>query len=159
MEPFSINLNQMAEKGGRYKRMLIFLTAIFLIISLGTFFIFYSKDDPKEWIFLAFAVYSLAFIYFGYVGYKAEMFVNSDDYALEYQFGFFKKVPQKIIWETIVKVKLGPTYLAFFKKTGKRKVIQLGWLPYAKVVEIKDKVQKVAVEKNIEVEVADYQKG
>ena len=159
MEPFSINLNQMAEKGGRYKRLLIILTVIFLAISLGTFFILYSKDDPKEWIFLAFAIYSLVFVYFGYVGYKAEMFINANDYALEYQFGFFKKVPQKIIWETVTKVKLGPTYLAFYKKTGKRKLIQLGWLPYAKVVEIKDKVQKVAVEKTIELEIADYHKG
>lgn len=159
MEPFSINLNQKAEKGGRYKRLLIVLAIVFLATSIAAFFIFFSKDDPMEWIFLGFVGYALIFIYFGYVGYKAEMFINGDDYAIEYQFGFFKKVPEKVIWQTITKVKLGPTYIAFYKRTGKRKVIQFGWLPYAKVVEIKDKIHQIAKEKELEVEVAEYKVG
>jgi len=159
MESFSINLKEMVDKGGRYKRLLIVLAIIFLATSLAAFFIFFSKDDPKEWIFLGFAVYALVFFYFGYVGYKSEMFINGDDHALEYQFGFFKKVPEKVIWQTITKVKLGPTYIAFYKRTGKRKVVQFGWLPYAKVVEIKDKVHQICNEKQIEVEVAEYHTG
>lgn len=156
MEPCSINLNQMADKGSRYKRLLLILALIFLVTSAFFFWLLYKQDNPNEWIFLGLGVYFLLFIYFGYVGYNAEMFINCDDFALEYQFGFFKKVPDKIIWETLKKVKLGFTYIAFFKKSGKRKVIQVGWLPYQKVKEIKNKVQEICNEKGIEVEIAEY---
>lgn len=157
MEAFSINLNQMADKGNRYKRLLFILALVFLITSAITFWILYKKDNPIEWIFLGLGVYFLLFIYFGYVGYNTKMFINGDDFALEYQFGFFKKVPEKIIWETLTKVKLGFTYIAFFKKTGRRKVIKVGWLPYQKVKEIKNNVQAICDEKKIKVEVAEYQ--
>jgi len=158
MEPFSINLNQMAERGGRYKRFIVILAILFIAISVISFLILYRKDDPKEWIFAALGVYVVLFIYFAFVGYRAKLFINGDDHALEYQFGFFNKVPDKIIWETLSKVKLGPTYLAFFKRTGRRKLVQIGWLPYAKVIEIKSKVQNVCEEKGIELEIAEYQK-
>lgn len=156
MEPFSINLNQMADKGNRYKRLLLILALIFLATSAVIFWIFYQKDNPMEWIFLGLGVYFLLFIYFGYVGYNTKMFINGDDFALEYQFGFFKKVPEKIIWETLTKVKLGFTSIAFFKKSGRRKVIKVGWLPYQKVKEIKNKIQAICNEKNITLEVAEY---
>jgi uncharacterized membrane protein YdbT with pleckstrin-like domain len=158
MESFSINLNQMAERGGRFKRYLIILGIVFIAIATISFLILYRKGNPMEWIFVAFGVYALAFFYFAYMGYKTKIFINGDEHALEYQFGFFKKVPDKVIWQTISKVKLGPTYLAFYKRTGKRKVIQIGWLPYAKVKEIKSKVHEVCIEKNIQVEEADFQK-
>ncbi|MDA3952362.1 MAG: hypothetical protein PF485_01860, partial [Bacteroidales bacterium] len=90
--------------------------------------------------------------------YNTKMFINADDFAFEYQFGFFRKVPDKIIWETITRVKLGFTYITFYKKTGKRKVIQIGWLPYSKVKEIKNKVHSFCIEKGIEVVVAEYYK-
>lgn len=156
MEPCSINLNQMADKGSRYKRLLLVLAITFLVTSALIFWLLYKQDNPNEWIFLGLGVYFLLFIYFGYVGYNAEMFINCDDFALEYQFGFFKKVPDKIIWETLKKVKLGFTYIAFLKKSGKRKVIKVGWLPYQKVKEIKNKVKEICDEKGIEVEVAEY---
>ena len=156
MEPFSINLNQMADKGSRYKRLLLILALIFLATSAIAFWLLYKKENPIEWIFLGLGIYSLLFIYFGYVGYNTKMFINGDDFALEYQFGFFKKVPEKIIWETLTKVKLGFTYIAFLKKTGRRKVIKVGWLPYQKVKEIKNYVQAICDEKKIKVEVAEY---
>lgn len=156
MEPCSINLNQMADKGSRYKRLISILAIIFLLTSAIIFWIFYKKDNPIEWIFLGLGVYFLLFIYFAYVGYNAKMFINCDDFALEYQFGFFKKVPDKIIWETLTKVKLGFTYLAFYKKSGKRKLIKVGWLPYQKVKQIKNKVQEICDEKGIKVDIAEY---
>ena len=120
MKSFSINLNQMADKGSRYKKLLFTLALIFLITSAIIFWILYRKENPIEWIFLGLGVYFLLFMYFGYVGYNTKMFINVDDFAFEYQFGFFKKVPGKIIWETVTKVKLGFTYIAFFKRTGKK---------------------------------------
>lgn len=159
MEPFAINLSQTEEKGGRYRRYLIIIALIFIAFSVLSFAIFYKRSSSIEWIFLLGALYFAVFIYFAFVGYKSKIFINGDDHALEYQFGFFGKVPEKIIWQTCTKVKLGPTYLAFYKRTGKRKVMQLGWLPYSKVVEIKDKVQHICNEKGITVEIADYHKG
>jgi len=159
MEPFSINLNQSAEKGTRYKRLLIILAIIFLATSALAIIFLYKKESRLDWVFIGFGVYALVFVYFGFVGYNSKLFVNGDDYALEYQFGFFTKVPEKIIWQTISKVKLGPAYIAFFKRTGKKKNVQLGWLPYSKVVEIKEKVHQTCSEKGIEVEIADYHKG
>ncbi|HRW63313.1 MAG TPA: hypothetical protein P5132_07480 [Bacteroidales bacterium] len=156
MEPCSINLNQMSDKGSRYKRLLLILALIFLVTSALTFWLLSINNNPNEWIFLGLGVYFLLFIYFGYVGYNAKMFINCDDFALEYQFGFFSKVPDKIIWETLTKVKLGFTYVAFYKKTGKRKLIQVGWLPYQKVKEIKNKVHEICNEKGIQVEVVEY---
>ena len=157
MEPYSINLNQMVDKGSRYKRLLLILALIFLVTSAIIFWLLYKKDNPNEWIFLGLGVYFLLFIYFGFVGYNAKMFINCDDFAFEYQFGFFNKVPEKIIWETLTKVKLGFTYIAFYKKTGKRKVIKVGWLPYQKVKEIKNTVQAICDEKGIMVDVAEFQ--
>lgn len=156
MEPCSINLNQMEDKGNRYKRLLIILASIFLVTAAIIFWILYKKDNPVEWIFLGLGVYFLLFIYFGYVGYNTKMFVNCDDFAIEYQFGFFNKVPDKIIWETLIKVKLGFTTIIFFKKSGKRKTIKVGWLPYQKVKEIKNKVKEICDEKGIQVDIAEY---
>gem|GEM_PF-244553 len=159
MEPFSINLNQMEERGGRYKRYLLTLGIIFIVISVISFLLLHKKEGTSLWVFLPIVIYILLFIYFAYVGYKTKTFINGDDHALEYQFGFFKKVPEKIIWQTLSKVKLGPTYITFTKRTGKKKTIQIGWLPYAKVKDIKSKVQEICNEKGIEVAVAEYTKA
>ncbi len=158
MEPFSISLSEMTDKGSRYKRLLIILSASFLATSLAAYFLFFKGNNSNIWIFLGWGIYFLLYIYFGFVGYNTKMFVNGDDFALEYQFGFFSKVPDKIIWETVTKVKLGFTYIAFYKRTGKRKVIQIGWLPYSKVKEIKNKVNSFCNEKGINVEVAEFHK-
>jgi len=85
------------------------------------------------------------------------MYIRCDDFALEYQFGFFKKVPEKIIWETLDKVKLGFTYITFFKKSGRKKVLKIGWVPYEKLRKIKNNVHSFCTEKRIPVEVAKYQ--
>ena len=156
METFSINLHEMTDKGGRYKRLIIFLALIFIVTSALVIWLLYKENNSNGWIFLGLGIYFLMYIGFGFVGYNAKMFINSDDYALEYQFGFFSKVPDKIIWETITKVKLGFTYIAFYKKTGKRKVMEIGWLPYSKVKAIKNKINCLCTEKGIPVEVAEY---
>jgi hypothetical protein len=148
----------MADKGARYKRLLIILALSFVATSATAYFLFLKNDNPNLWILAGWGIYFLLYIYFAFVGYNTKMFINADNFALEYQFGFFKKVPEKLIWETITKVKLGFTYIAFYKKTGKRKLIKIGWLPYSKVKEIKNMVNSICNEKKIEVIVAEYQK-
>jgi hypothetical protein len=156
MEPFSISLSEMTDKGSRYKRLLIILVILFAATSIAAYFLFLKGNNSNLWIFIGWGIYFLLYIYFGFVGYNTKMFINGDDFAIEYQFGFFSNVPDKIIWETVTKVKLGFTYIAFYKRTGKRKVIQIGWLPYSKVKEIKNNVNSLCEEKGIVIEVAKH---
>jgi ubiquitin len=62
------------------------------------------------------------------------------------------------MWDVIKKIRLGPTYITFSKKSGKDKKVQLGWLPYTKVIEIKDKVNSFAQSKGIDIEIAEFSK-
>ena len=158
MEPFKINLNQSSETGNKYKRFIITLAVVYILSCFAAFLIFYLKEDPIEWVFVGAAVWGLIMAYFAYIGYKAQLYFSSDDYAIEYQFGFLVKTPTAIIWETIRKVKLGPTYMTFFKRSGKGKKISLGWLPYAKVIEVKDKIKQFADAKGIAVEIGELHK-
>jgi len=157
MEDCTINLNQTADKGRRFKRFILILTLIFLASAAAIAWILYQKHDMETWVFISLGIYFLLFLYFGYIGYNAKMYIRCDDFALEYQFGFFKKVPERIIWETIDKVKLGFTYIAFFKKSGRNKILKIGWVPYEKLKKIKNNVHSLCTEKSIPVEVAKYQ--
>jgi len=156
MEACTINLNQTADKGRRFKRFILILTLVFLASAAGVAWLLYQKHDIETWIFISLGIYFLLFLYFGYIGYNAKMFIRCDDFALEYQFGFFKKIPEKIIWETIDKVKLGFTSITFFKKSGRKKVLKIGWVPYEKLKKAKNTVQAVCTEKGITLEVAEY---
>lgn len=158
MEPFNINLNQTTETGNRYKKFLVILMILFFAAAILSFIILNQQNDPREWIFLAFGIYGLGFVYFAYAGRKAKIYFKADDFAIEYQFGFFLKTPTSIMWDVIKKVRIGPTYITFSKKSGKGKKVQLGWLPYAKVIEIKSKVSTYAQGKGIELEVAEFSK-
>jgi hypothetical protein len=160
MEPFSIILNQTEEKGSKFKRFAALLSLIFVVTGVTIYFLSHIISPTLLYIFLA--LYLLQLIYFFYLlfaGSRAKIFISGDDYALEYQFSMMRKVPDQVIWETLKKVRLGPTYISFIKRSGKKKVIPLGWLPYAKVVEIKDKVHVICTSKGIDVEVAEYHVG
>jgi hypothetical protein len=158
MESFNINLNQTTETGNRYKKFLVILMVLFLAAAILSFLILNQQNDPREWIFLAFGIYGLGFIYFAYAGRKAKIYFKADAFAIEYQFGFFLKTPTSIMWDVIKKIRLGPTYITFSKKSGKDKKVQLGWLPYTKVIEIKDKVNSFAQSKGIDIEIAEFSK-
>ena len=159
MEGFKINLNEMAHTSGRYRRFVLLLASILIILSTLSFFILHSLNNFTEWLFAMLAIYAIGFAYFAYKGNKAQLYLSADDFAVEYQFGYFAKTPISIMWQTIKKVRLGPTYIAFFKKSGRGKRLHIGWLPYTKVIEVKDKIKAFAEAKNIEVEMADFSKG
>lgn len=158
MEPFKINLNQMAETSGRYRRFLITMAVCLIIASALSFATFYNKHNNSEWAFILLGVYAIVFTYFAFTGYKVKLFFGADEFAIEYQFEFFIKTPNTIIWETLTKIKLGPTYITFFKRSGKGKKVHIGWLPYAKVIEIKNKLKCFSESKGIPVEVAGFTK-
>ncbi|HSH52408.1 MAG TPA: hypothetical protein VK982_11860 [Bacteroidales bacterium] len=146
----------MSDKGRRFKRFILIISLVFLASAIGVAWLLYQKRDIESWIFISLGIYFLFFLYFGYIGYNAKMFIRCNDFALEYQFGFFKKIPEKIIWETIDKVKLGFTSIIFFKKSGRKKVIKIGWVPYEKLKKIKNSVHSICTDKGIDLEVAEY---
>lgn len=158
MEPFHINLNKTEETSGRFKQFIIILSAITIVIAAVSYFLFFRNNEVRIWFFIPFLIYLGIFIYFAYIGYKAKIYFMSDEFAIEYQFGFFKQRPTTIIWETVHKVKIGPTYISFLKRSGRGKKLELGWLPYKKLVEIKERIEHCAQKKEIIIEIAEYNK-
>lgn len=152
MESFTINLNKTSEKGDRYKRFLIIISVVLICVTLITYAIFYLNGINNQWVYIISASYIIAFIYFAFKGRKTALYINSDQTALEYQLGFYRQAPIAILWQSIKKVKLGPTYISFFKRSNKRKTIYLGWLPYTKIIEIKSNVERMCKTLNIDIE-------
>lgn len=157
MELFNIDLNEMTNKKSKLYKIWAFGAVIFLFTAISSVILFQKQFGKAEWPIIILAVYFLLYVYYAWITFKAKLYIKSDEYAAEFSFGMLKRTSEAIIWDTIVKVKLGPTYIAFYKRTGKRKVIRLGWLPYAKVVEIKDSIYKVCEQKAIACEIAEYQ--
>ncbi|MCB8964294.1 MAG: hypothetical protein H6536_04545 [Bacteroidales bacterium] len=157
MEAFYIDLNEMTNKKTKLYKIWAFGAIVFLVLAIVSVAFFQKRFGKAEWPIVIMAVYFALYVYYAWITYKAKLYIKSDEYALEYSFGMLKRTSEAIIWDTIVKVKLGPTYIAFYKRSGKRKVIRLGWLPYAKVVEIKDSICKMSEFKSIPCERAEYQ--
>lgn len=157
MDIFDINLNEMSQKRKRLFRVWAYgAMAILVLAGLSLYFLQDMVGHSYWLIAVILLVYLAAYIYFTRVTIKTKLYIKSDEYALEYRFGVLSKSEQIIIWDVLTRVKIGPTYIAFYKRTGKRKVIRLGWLPYSKVVEIKDKIESVCNDKGIKYEIAQY---
>lgn len=157
MDTFSIELNEIGHKKSKLIRLWV-SGAIILIASMVLSFYLIGNDLTRLAVLIPIVLEVAIYIYFAFVTYNAHVYIQSDAYALEYKFGMLSKTPKSIIWETITKVKIGPTYIAFFKRSGKRTTISLGWLPYVKLKEIKDKVCAVAQHKGITCEWAEYKR-
>lgn len=156
MESFYIDLNEMSHKKSKLYRIWAFGAIFFIVLAILSFTLLKKQLGSAQVSILIMAVYFLLYVYYAWITYKAKLYIQADEYAIEYSFGMIKQSAESIMWDTIVKVKLGPTYVAFFKRTGKRKVVALGWLPYTKVVEIKDKIAKVCEFKGIICERSEF---
>jgi len=158
METFNIDLNEMSSKKPRVKRQLIFGAFICLAFLLSSLSILLSINSPIEWILLMVAVYIALYIYYTYIAFKADLYIKANSSGLEYKFGLIKSSKNSISWDVVMKVRFGPAYIAIYKKSGRRKRISISWLPYAKVLEIKDKLIKLCDSKNIKYEIVDFVK-
>lgn len=157
MDTFSIELNEIGHKKSKLIRLWI-VGAVILIVTLALSFYLMGSDMTRIVVLVPIVLQVAIYIYFAYSTYNARVYIRSDAYALEYKFGMLSKTPRTIIWETITKVKIGPTYIAFYKRSGKRTTLSLGWLPYVKLKEIKEKISEVAQAKDIACEWAEYKK-
>lgn len=158
MESFYIELNEMSHKKPRIIKLWIIGAAVLIVLLVLSFIFFASKGYRVVWLLLAAAIYLGIYIYYAYITYTAKMYIQADEFALEYKFGLISRTVNTYMWDTVSKVRLGPAYLAFYKRTGKRKVVSISWLPYAKVVEIKDKICQICEHKGIPCEKADFTK-
>lgn len=158
MDSFYIDLNEMSSKKPRIKRLLLFGACLCLGLFLSSLSILISFNSRLEWVFLIAVLYLALYIYYAWITYKAELFVKADSSIFEYKFGLLKNSKNIIMWDVVSKVRLGPAYVAFFKKSGRRKMVRLNWLPYSKVIEIKDKIIQMCDSKRIKYEKVDFVK-
>lgn len=156
-DTFSIELNEIGHKKSKLIRLWI-VGAIILIITMALSFYLIGNDATRMAVLVPIVLEVAIYFYFAYSTYNAHVYIQSDSYAIEYKFGMLSKIPKSIIWETITKVKIGPTYIAFYKKSGKRTTLNLGWLPYVKLKEIKEKICAATHDKGIRCEWSEYKK-
>lgn len=158
MDSFYIDLNEMTNKKPRLIRMWLIGALIFALLFIVSFVILSSRNHKVEWYYVAGVVYFGLYMYFAWTAYTNKLYIQADNFALEYKFGLLPRSTKSIMWGTVTKVKIGPTYLNFYKKSGRKNTISLGWLPYNKVVEIKDDVEKMCKHLEIEVEISEFLK-
>ncbi|HPD95239.1 MAG: hypothetical protein H6537_06665 [Bacteroidales bacterium] len=156
MKEFFIDLNEMPLKKSKLYRMWIIGALVLIVLVIASFFIFDIKSVKTGWPMLLPLFYLSVYIYYAWYTYKLKLYIRGDEFAVEYKFGMLAQSVNTIIWDTVTKVKFGPTYVTFFKKSGKARKIALGWLPYAKVVEIKDSIIQLCENKAIKCEQGEY---
>lgn len=156
MDSFNIDLNEMTNKKPRLIRMWLIGLVIFVLLFVFSFVILASRNHKVEWYYVAGIIYLGLYFYFAWSAYKNKLYIQADNFALEYKFGLLARSTKSIMWATIVKVKVGPTYINFFKKSGRKNTMKIGWLPYHKVVEIKDSIIKMAETLEIPVEKTEF---
>jgi hypothetical protein len=157
MELFHIKLNEFPYRKSKFFRLLIVVAIILALLAIFTILIFVNRQEGGYvGLILIWVSYFLIYLYWAWYSFRVKLYIHADEFAIKFKFGMIPSSSQVILWETIEKVRLGPTHIAFYKKTGRRKMAKLGWLPYSKVVEIKEKVADVCRMKNIPVEIADF---
>lgn len=156
MKDTYIDLNEFSTKKQRVFNLLIYGTLACVGLMILSVALLYMYSGTFEYNLLVMPIYLLLYIYFLWVSLKAKLFIKVDENSIVLKFGIRRSSRDIILWDSIKKVRVGPTYIAFFKKTGKKKRYMLGWLPYVKVIEIKDKLIEVFESNGIVYEVADF---
>lgn len=152
MDAFAINLNSTAKKGGKYRRFLVITSSILILLFIVTAAIFFGYGVFNKWLLILYGVYIISYFYALLASYDAKIYIKADKYALSYHFAYYRRAPTVIVWNTVKRVKLGPTYLEFFKLSGKSKRINLGWISYKELMSVKSKVKNLALSLGIEVD-------
>lgn len=156
MTYFNLDLNEYSKRKPRVIRLLIMGALVCLGFTIASLAIFLTLKSSLEWFFLIAAIYLALYIYFAWIAFKTKLYVKADENGIVFKFGIRENTKDFIIWDSIKKLRVGPAYVAFLKKSGKWKRIQLGWLHYTSVIEIKDKVVEVCRKKGISYEVVDF---
>ncbi|HOG20301.1 MAG TPA: hypothetical protein PKW37_07660 [Salinivirgaceae bacterium] len=152
MESFYINFNSHPERSKRFRRFIV-LISIILVVMVGlTFWAFYAFSIFGIWLILLLSLHTIIYFYLVYKGYKSELYVKSDNEVLSFKLSLYRRTPTLVFWDSIKKVKIGPTYVAFYKRSGKRKTMYLGWLSYANNINVKRNIESIVKQLSIDIE-------
>ena len=156
MIPVKIDLSDISDKKPRLRQLLFFAGLVFVGFIIASVLIMVLAHSRMEWIIVVAAVYLLLYIYYSYTAYNTELYIKVDDQCFEYKFGIRKRSKNRILWQVVTKLKIGPAYIAFYKKSGRRKLVELNWLTYSKVIEIKSMLTEVCKNQNIKTEIVEF---
>lgn len=149
-------MNEISTKKVRIVRLLVFGAIVCLVFVALSIFVFLKFKTSLEWIFFISAIYIALYFYFAWITYKSKLFIKADRDGIDFKFSIRSNSKNYFLWDSVSKVRIGYAYLAFYKKSGRRRKIQLGWLPYVKVVDIKEKVIEMCEDRSIKFEMADF---
>jgi hypothetical protein len=153
---FKIDLDEYSSKKPRIIRLLIYGAFICLSLIAISFSISLAFRSYFENLLFITSIYLALYIYFAWITFKTKLFVRADDKGIVFKFGYHESSKNFIFWDSINGVRIGYAYITFYKKSGKQKRIQLGWLPYSKVLEIKEKFIEICESKGITYEIVDF---
>lgn len=157
MDTFAVNLNYAAKRGGKYLRFLVVSSLVLIVLFVLTSIFFLKYGQFNKWLFILYGVYIVSYFYALLASYNARIYIKANKYALSYHFLYYRKAPFVIVWKTVKTVKIGPTYLEFFKLTGKSKRINIGWISYKELMIVKKRVESLARNLGIEVNRVEIQ--
>jgi Ca2+/Na+ antiporter len=155
MNSFFVDLNDLSIKKPRIRRFLVLGAILCFVLMIASIALFLTFQSSLGWFVVMFATYFVFYVYYAWMSHKANLYVKADSTGFDYKFGLLKRSNNYIMWATISRIKIGPAYIRFIKKSGRRKLVQLNWLPYVKVIEIKDSLIKMCESKHIPFEKAD----
>lgn len=158
MKTYYIDLNEITRKRARTIKLLAIGAGVCILLIIVTFLVFLKYKSSLEWPLLFQTVYLSFYIYFAWIALKSKIYIKADGNGIVFKFGIRNRSKDHIIWEAVSKIKIGPTYITFFKKSGKRKRILLGWMPYKKVIEVKETVVELCDSKNIPCEIVEFER-
>lgn len=156
MNDFFVNLNEYSTKKQKVFRTLIFGGLLFIGVMILSFLLLWFFNKAAEYLVATITVYLIIYFYFAWFSFKTKLYLKADKSCITIKFGIRNSSKDIILWDTIRKVRIGPTYIAFYKKSGRRRRYMLGWLPYAKVIEIKDNLIALLDSIGVDYEVVDF---
>jgi len=158
MKTYYIDLNEINRKRARSIRFLALGAGVCILLIIVTFLVFLKYNSSVEWPLLFQTVYLSFYVYFAWITLKAKIYIKADGNEIVFKFGIRNRSKDYILWETVSGIKIGPTYITFFKKSGRKKRIPLGWMPYKKVIEVKETVVELSSSKNIPCEIVEFER-
>lgn len=147
MEKFRVNVNNVSPKRSKYSKWYAIIASV-LWLALGTMGLL--SDDKKTPYYL--------FLFLGFLNVlivlttrkvSNKYHITFDDKGIETQTTLFKKF--NTTWENIKSIKVTVLQIELLLKNGSKEDIDLSYLEFMDVKEIKEKIFQFAEEKNVSI--------
>lgn len=110
------------------------------------------RAELWRWLLPAHAAYLAVFAALVLRRDREGLYIKGDACILRYRLGYARRGAVSVPWRALLKVRLGPTYIALHKLSGRRRTIRLGWASYGKVLEAKGNVEAMCRRAGVPVE-------